>query len=650
MEISDNHPDPRTVLKMEQKPKSVKQHSEYENMNLKKDANYHTRLPPMIPTEDVYEVPDQVYHVDDSGDQNLMEILDIIHTISLSDLFSYVTSKTAEDYFQEYARFPQGMISSIPYTFSRRPQNAPLNRYQGIYPYDHSRVVIPGEPDFFINANYIDGYSKERAYIASLGPTVRHTLGFQTFWKMVWHEKSDVIVMLTNLQEPSGMKCEKYWADHGTTREVGDFTIQSMSEEVAAEYTVRTLNVTKKGESRLVTQLHYTAWPDKKVPEDVTSLIEFWQRVKAASTRSLGPLIVHCSAGIGRTGTYIALDRLFEEGKTTNTVNVFDCVMSMRQQRVNMVQTQDQYIYLHQALVYCLVFDTNPVTADKIEEYVLTTSHNVYIKLFEQLKQSVEVESTYEAEARTRNCDYDERNRAQADIPGDAHRIRLFLDKESDESDYINAVYLNSFKRLGHFIIAQSPLPKTLDDFVLMLYQENCCCIVSLNDYQQKGTNNAVYLPAENQHATYGTCTISSTMVDSKSAYSVRKLKIGHSSRYEKGMKIAHHFEYTGWKHDERIPKDVNMFVEFVQEVEEYATQLADEHSHVLVHCLTGSGRSGLFCAVSNLIQKMGQERQVSVVNTLRQVRARRQTAIRNTEQLKFCYQSVYAFVKNYKV
>lgn len=324
--------------------------------------------------------------------------------------------------------------------------------------------------------------------------------------------------------------------------------------------------------------------------------------------------------------------------------------MNMRKQRVNMIQTLDQYLYLHQALVYCLVFDVEPITADEIDEYIQTTSNNVFSNLFQQLQQTVEQETTEETKARSRNGDLVDRNRRNADIPGDAHRIRVFLDKEMGESDYINAVYLNSFKRLEHFILAQSPLPNTLVDFVCMLYQEKCCCIVSLDDYLQTGTNNVTYLPPENQPAHYGNFTISSITLDSKSSYTVRKLKIGHSGRFERGERVAYHFEFAGWKHDESIPKDPNMFVDFVKEVDEYATQFLEEHSHVLVHCMSGSERSGLFCAVSNLIQKMGQERQVSIVNTIRQIKARRKTAIPSMEQLKFSYIAVDAFVKSYSI
>ncbi|XP_053388708.1 receptor-type tyrosine-protein phosphatase epsilon-like, partial [Mercenaria mercenaria] len=157
---------------------------------------------------------------------------------------------------------------------------------------------------------------------------------------MVWHEKSDIIVMLTNLEEPSGMKCQQYWPEKGGNIWYEDVCVSLQRAEFFAEYNIRTFTISNNEERRLLTHLHYTAWPDKKVPEDATSLLEFRQRLRATPTSAKGPIVIHCSAGIGRTGTLIALDRLIEEGQCEGYINVFECVKKMRAQRVKMVQTQ----------------------------------------------------------------------------------------------------------------------------------------------------------------------------------------------------------------------------------------------------------------------------------------------------------------------
>ncbi|XP_053390936.1 multiple epidermal growth factor-like domains protein 10, partial [Mercenaria mercenaria] len=263
--------------------------------------------------------------------------------VNVNNLLTYVTKEHVDSFENEFKKLNKGLDLTENCTFAKKPENIALNRYNGIYPYDHSRVTYPGQPDFFINACYIDGYNRRKAYIASLGPTAKTTDTFATFWSMVWNEKSDIILMLTNLREASGMKCEQYWPKVDTETLYGQIKAKCRSVEEYAEYTVRTFTIAKGQEQRNLLQLHYTTWPDKGVPQEVTSLVEFRQRVKAVPVTFDGPIIVHCSAGVGRTGTYIALDQLTEEGKCEGSVDVFNCVNRMREQRVNMVQTAEQY-------------------------------------------------------------------------------------------------------------------------------------------------------------------------------------------------------------------------------------------------------------------------------------------------------------------
>ncbi|XP_053378702.1 receptor-type tyrosine-protein phosphatase kappa-like [Mercenaria mercenaria] len=480
-----------------------------------------------------------------------------------------------------------------------------------------------------------------------LGPTAKTTDTFSTFWLMVWNEKSDIIVMLTNLSEASGMKCEKYWPESETEELYGEVKVKCLSVEKYAEYTVRTFEVSKGKEERNLLQLHYTAWPDKGVPLEVTSLVEFRQRVKAVPVILGGPVIVHCSAGIGRTGTYIALDQLTEEGKCEGSVNVFNCVNRMREQRVNMVQTAEQYTFLHKSLVHSLSFGCEALTAEQIQSIMYETDDRMFTKIFQTLRKEVDIESKEDIEARTENKKkYKDRNRRHSDIPADSSRVRLYLSRKDGQHDYINAVFINSFKIKNQFIAAQSPLPRTTEDFLSMIYQQNCTCVVALEEPHYKNNDVGKYLPADNETYTFGNFIVTSSKCETKSQYVLKKLSFQHEMKGEE--KTVYHFQYNNWGNSEKVPDSVEEFVQFIKQIEKYISQQAEDTPHIVVHCLNGYERSGLFCVVYKLLEKLEAERQVSVVNTVRKIRTHRKQSITSVEQLKFCYKCIAAYMEIY--
>nr|XP_022296023.1 uncharacterized protein LOC111105862 isoform X2 [Crassostrea virginica] len=250
---------------------------------------------------------------------------------------------------KEFDELPHGLLES--YSNALKSSNRNKSRYKGIFPYDYNGVRLNTEyenNEDFVNASYIHGYNKEKAYIAAQGPFNPRTL--EDFWKMIWQNNSSRIVMLTSLYEGDKMKCLKYWPDIDHIMNFGPHTITLKTEDVYDLYTLRTMSVKYEEEVRTVTQFHFTAWPDNSVPEDVTSLIRFRNLVRSNLDFIEGPMVVHCSAGIGRTGTFIALDYTLEEGATEQTVDVKGYVISLRHQRGKSIQTREQYIFLHDAV------------------------------------------------------------------------------------------------------------------------------------------------------------------------------------------------------------------------------------------------------------------------------------------------------------
>ncbi|KAL4216349.1 hypothetical protein ACF0H5_024076 [Mactra antiquata] len=561
--------------------------------------------------------------------------------INVVDLYNYVMSKTRDHFMEEFEKLPKSLIHSC--DVAKESGNIAKNRFRDICPYDHSRVTIPRDKNFYMNACYIHGYRREKAYIASLGPTRATTENFASFWKMVWHEKSDVIVMLTNLKEPSGTKCEQYWPNNGESLTFEQLNLTCDCEEIFSEYVIRSLTLSKNNERCTVTQLHFTAWPDKTVPGNLICIAEFRQKVRGTHTLSLGPVIVHCSAGIGRTGTYIAVDILTEEGLAEDSVNVFRCIRNMRDQRVNMVQTPEQYEYVHRAIVYILTLQVDYFTTDKFEEHVFAMNDQLYSAMLETLNVQIEADNDEETEAVAINSSNKKQNRLGSDIPGDNYRPRLYLNRDFNASSYINAVYVDSLKNKNQFLLAQTPLSSTVADFLVLVYQENVSRIVSLLEpTDSPGEDIGTYLPDKGQALTCDSFVVSNQYVETNDSYCMQKLKIVNKGT-ESGDKIIDHFQYTKWSKDEIVPSDSTLFCKFIKDIQLHSTNNTDVETTtscrpILIHCLTGGERSGLFCAIAMLLEQADLFRQMSVVNTVRRLKQRRPNVIPNKEQLKFLH------------
>lgn len=221
------------------------------------------------------------------------------------------------------------------------------NRYRSILPNEHSRVRLRrGVEEEYINANYLCGYGgKPRAYIATQGP-LAHTVA--DFWAMVWQERAPAIVMITNLIEDAKVKCERYLPEVRGT--YGPFTVEVVQMSARDGYTLRELVLQKGGETRRVQHLWYTAWPDHRAPASPNQLLSLALEVEQLQARSPGPVVVHCSAGIGRTGCFVASSIGIRQLREEDSVDVLAIVCALRRDRGGMVQTAEQYEFVHRTL------------------------------------------------------------------------------------------------------------------------------------------------------------------------------------------------------------------------------------------------------------------------------------------------------------
>ena len=220
-----------------------------------------------------------------------------------------------------------------------------LDRYNLLYPFKYNKITINTEKGY-INASPINIGQKQNLFIATQGPLVNT---IEDFWTMVWELKSKVIVMRTNLIEAEKKKCENYWE-----AKMEKFKVEVKKENTHKMYferEIQLINLSNK-EERTVYQIHYTQWPDKGVPEskDLPIFSEINELVDKLNNDTKEPIIVHCSAGAGRTGTFISMYLLEKEivkqikdNCSIIRFNIFNLVRKLKEMRISMVQTREQY-------------------------------------------------------------------------------------------------------------------------------------------------------------------------------------------------------------------------------------------------------------------------------------------------------------------
>ncbi|XP_071863739.1 putative receptor-type tyrosine-protein phosphatase mosPTP-1 isoform X3 [Bombus fervidus] len=385
---------------------------------------------------------------------------------------------------------------------SQYVENKAKNRYLNILAYDHTRVQLlscgggpPKKGHDYVNANYIDGWQRTRAYIGTQGPLPPT---FDGFWRMVWEQRVSIVVMITNLVERGRKKCDMYWPKKGSET-YGYIQVTLLREDVMATYTIRTLQIRhmkkKNGVNmgeRIIWQYHYTGWPDHGVPEHPLPVLNFIRKSSNANPPDAGPIVVHCSAGVGRTGTYIVIDAMLRQAKCKNEVNVFGFLKHIRTQRNFLVQTEEQYVFIHHALQEAIESGETNIEANNLLEYVqdMLNPNNSNIEAWNNLEAQYKLVTSWKPKefnlvSAIKPCNL-HKNRNQDVISIETARVHLTPKPGIDGSDYINATWIAGFHRNREFIITQHPMENTIMEFWQMMWDYNAQTVVMLTECDEE--------------------------------------------------------------------------------------------------------------------------------------------------------------------
>ncbi|XP_072008614.1 receptor-type tyrosine-protein phosphatase delta isoform X28 [Engystomops pustulosus] len=563
--------------------------------------------------------------------------------IPILELADHIERLKANDnlkFSQEYESIDPGQ--QFTWEHSNLEVNKPKNRYANVIAYDHSRVLlsaiegIPGSD--YINSNYIDGYRKQNAYIATQGP-LPETFG--DFWRMMWEQRSATVVMMTKLEERSRIKCDQYWPSRGTET-YGLIQVTLLDTVELATYCVRTFALYKNGssEKREVRQFQFTAWPDHGVPEHPTPFLAFLRRVKTCNPPDAGPMVVHCSAGVGRTGCFIVIDAMLERIRHEKTVDIYGHVTLMRAQRNYMVQTEDQYIFIHDALLEAVTCGNTEVPARNLYAYIqkltqIEPGENVTGMELEFKRLASSKAHTSRFISANLPCNKF-KNRLVNIMPYESTRVCLQPIRGVEGSDYINASFIDGYRQQKAYIATQGPLAETTEDFWRMLWEHNSTIVVMLTKLREMGREKChQYWPAE-RSARYQYFVVDPMAEYNMPQYILREFKV--TDARDGQSRTVRQFQFTDWP-EQGVPKSGEGFIDFIGQVHKTKEQFGQD-GPISVHCSAGVGRTGVFITLSIVLERMRYEGVVDIFQTVKMLRTQRPAMVQTEDQYQFCYRA----------
>ena len=434
-----------------------------------------------------------------------------------------------------------------------------------------------------------------------------------------------------------------YWPKEGTIT-YGHIDVTIVKEKVMANYTVRVLRLKhtklKKKKwmmyERTVEQYHYTAWPDHGTPADTGSVLTFVRKSVASNPPDGGPIVVHCSAGVGRTGTYIGIDAMIKQAQVKQEMNVFGFLKHIRSQRNHLVQTEEQYVFLHDALVEALSSGNTEVSLTSIGDYIGKLNSTV-----SEVDSTILLDKQYNLVVDFVPNDYDHvaakkpinasKNRDPAIVPIESARVALRAKPGVEGSDYINASWLQGHDKLKEFIITQHPTGETREDFWTMLWDHNAQTVVLLTPID---TEQPIFWPIKNEEYDLGYFKVKFIEEAVHEGHSTLDFVV--SSRYddyELKVRIIH---CHGWPHNARPLFKVFNVVNLVQD-----WHLEYQNGPLVVVDKFGGTEAATFCALTTLKKQLDHEDLCDIYQVCKLAHNKRPGIWRCKDDYLYIYQAI---------
>lgn len=588
-----------------------------------------------------------------SGEGDYYSFGDQFVGVKIHELWDYIKERmenNCEKLFTEFKKLPSGLVH--PSKSASDLINRGKNRYKEMYAYDHSRVVLDietGDQTDYINACYIDGFDKMKKFVASQGPTVEM---IDDFWRMVWQLKSDKIVMLTNLIEMGTTKCWQYWPKEGEEEvsTFGDINVKVVKIHSYLDYNIRHFEVRKNNQpARNIHQYHFKSWPDKDVPDSTWCLVNFWRAVNTNAPSKAGPIVVHCSAGVGRTGTFIALDNLVSQAKAEGCVRPLQIVEALRRQRVNMVQTREQYVYLHEALADALLFGTHHIFSTQFGEvfkFLLQKEQNEsktrLEKQFELIEKSAQ-DTTVDTDDHT---EYTNMESIQSESA--AYRPKL-KNRGSKYVQQLGAIYIPNYKGKNTFLVSMSPDDDSMEEFWSLVDDSNIKTIIMLTETSAPCYKASCQLGSRPKNG--NRFSVSKLEEKIRKGYTERTFSFKESDREEEEyLTTVKQFELTTWKDGYPVPGETSSVLEMISSVQKWQPYFS-ESQPVLIHCRDGFSRSGIVCVLLNELQRLTYEGgHINILESVKMMKKRQRHLISSYDQYRFCFDLIQANMKTTEV
>ncbi|XP_039260687.2 receptor-type tyrosine-protein phosphatase alpha-like isoform X1 [Styela clava] len=598
-------------------------------------------------------------------------------SIRIEDLQNVYNKKHADEdrLFREEMKGISTYVSKNPSTceYAKLPQNREKNRYKNIVTSDKARVVLERINDDpfsdYINASYIDGYTKKRKFIATQGPKPSTV---NDFWRMVWEHGLKVIVMVTDFRESGKPKCERYFPEEGVM-ECGNICVETTKVTSYGGYHQRTLAVslspgevydndsvqevtekTEEPEVRYITHLQCKRWPDHGVPKSTSAIFRLHQKMLDSQPEDCDtPILVHCSAGVGRTGTLVGLDNLISQLATEKLINVHDTVVKMREQRTEMVQSMDQYVLLHKLILehhYLGNTDYNVADFEKhLEEMNKVDEESGKTKFeseFELLSLVPPQNARFSSGSMSHNAS---KNRDEKVIPYEHSQVFIRMRPTEMRPPYVNASTLLGYDDTVNLIAAQDPLPSLLEDFWRVIIDNYVTCIVMLAPTIKDEIEYCPQYWPSDDVMEFGDITIKHEESVDHDDFVETRLTILTDDREKLGRSITH-LHYKNWLENQPPPdrSDVTI-LDIIAHVDKHKRNEENGgKTRVLVHCSDGAGITGSFCAVVNLVQRLKCENKVDVFRAIKDLRDCRPGMVKTVDQYKFCHDAIATYLRSF--